>query len=416
VTRSETQVPDGVGEHRSLRDYRLLLSAFVISTAGDWLYKLALPLLVLSLTGSALQTAVVYSLEYVPYLLFAMAGGVISDRYDRRLLLISADSAAAVLIGVLAVLAWFNQYHLWSIYLAAFLLSTITPLYQASFLAILPSTVPPDRLGWANSRMQAGQSTLDLAGPLLGAGAVAALGARWALSLDSASFALSALAVALIVRAATHRPERAQATVADDLRVAVRFVLDTPILLWGAIAAAGSSLGLSMIEANMLSYLVRYRHQPVAAVGIVFAALGGGALIGALLAPRIGKLARSGQVIIGSVLVGGIGTALLLVLHPLVTIAAAWVLVGASTAVFIVTFFTLRHQIVPQHLLGRVVVMTRLVAYVTVPIAPLIGGALLSATGSFTPVIVVSAAAQIGVAVVALCTPLRTASAPAPAE
>jgi MFS family permease len=398
-----------------LRDYRLLLSAFVVSTAGDWLYKLALPLLVLSLTGSALQTAVVYSLEYVPYLLFAMAGGVISDRYDRRLLLIGADSAAAVLIGALAVLAWFNQYQLWSIYLAAFLLSTITPLYQASFLAILPSTVPPERLGWANSRMQAGQSALDLAGPLLGAGAVAALGARWALSLDSASFALSALAVALIVRAAAHRPERAPATVREDLRAAVRFVRDTPILLWGAIAAAGSSLGLSMIEANMLSYLVRYRHQSVAAVGVVFAALGAGALIGALLAPRIGKLANSGLVIIGSVLVGGVGTALLLVLHQLVTIAAAWVLVGASTAVFIVTFFTLRHQIVPQHLLGRVVVMTRLIAYVTVPIAPLIGGALLSATGSFAPVIVVSAVAQIGIAVVALCTPLRTASAPTPA-
>jgi MFS family permease len=415
VTRSETHAPDGVGEHRTLRDYRLLLSAFVVSTAGDWLYKLALPLLVLSLTGSALQTAVVYSLEYVPYLLFAMAGGVISDRYDRRLLLIGADSAAAVLIGALAVLAWFNQYQLWSIYLAAFLLSTITPLYQASFLAILPSTVPPERLGWANSRMQAGQSALDLAGPLLGAGAVAALGARWALSLDSASFALSALAVALIVRAAAHRPERAPATVREDLRAAVRFVRDTPILLWGAIAAAGSSLGLSMIEANMLSYLVRYRHQSVAAVGVVFAALGAGALIGALLAPRIGKLANSGLVIIGSVLVGGVGTALLLVLHQLVTIAAAWVLVGASTAVFIVTFFTLRHQIVPQHLLGRVVVMTRLIAYVTVPIAPLIGGALLSATGSFAPVIVVSAVAQIGIAVVALCTPLRTASAPTPA-
>jgi MFS family permease len=399
-----------------LRDYRLLLSAFIVSTAGDWLYKLALPLLVLSLTGSALQTAAVYSLEYVPYLLFAMVGGVISDRYDRRLLLICADSAAAVVIGALAVLAWLNQYQLWSIYLAAFLLSTITPLYQASFLAILPSTVPPDRLGWANSRMQAGQSTLDLAGPLLGAGAVAALGARWALSLDSVSFALSALAVALIVRAVAHRPERAPATVAEDLRVAVRFVRNTPILLWGAVAAAGSSLGLSMIEANMVSYLVRYRHQPVAAVGLVFAALGGGALIGALIAPRIGKLAKPGQVIIGSVLIGGVGTALLLVLHPLVTIAAAWVLVGASTAVFIVTFFTLRHQIVPQHLLGRVVVLTRLIAYVTVPIAPLIGGALLSATGSFTPVIVVAAVAQVGVALVALCTPLRTAPAPEPPD
>jgi len=414
MTRSETQVPDEMRQGRTLRDYRLLLSAFVVSTAGDWLYKLALPLLVLDLTGSALQTSVVYSLEYVPYLLFAMAGGVISDRYNRRLLLISADSAAAVLIGILAALAWFDHYPLWTIYLAAFLLSSITPLYQASFLAILPSTVPPERLSWANSRMQVGQSTLDLMGPLLGAGAVAALGARWALSLDSISFGLSALAVALIAKIAAHRPQRTPGTVLNDLRDAVRFVRNTPILLWGAIAAAGSSLGLSMIEANMLTYLVRYRHQPVAAVGVVFAALGGGALIGAFIAPLVGKTVNPGRIIIGAVLTGGTGTALLLVLHQLVTISAAWVLVGASTTVFIVTFFTLRHQLVPEHLLGRVVVITRLVAFAMVPIAPVVGGALLSATGSFTPVIIVSAAAQVGVALIALFTPLRTATAPPP--
>ena len=68
-----TGVPDSSTRGRTLRDYRLLLSAFVVSTAGDWLYKLALPVVVLNLTGSALQTAVVYSLEYLPYLLFAPA-------------------------------------------------------------------------------------------------------------------------------------------------------------------------------------------------------------------------------------------------------------------------------------------------------------------------------------------------------
>src|SRR5437879_2144188 len=90
----------------SLRNFRLLFSAFFVSTAGDWLYKLALPLLVLRMTGSPLQTSVVYSLEYWPYLLFALAGGVIADRANRRLLLIRADTAAAVVVGLLAVAVW----------------------------------------------------------------------------------------------------------------------------------------------------------------------------------------------------------------------------------------------------------------------------------------------------------------------
>jgi MFS family permease len=353
VTRIHDPAPDSVRPARSLRDYRLLFGAFVVSTAGDWLYKLALPLLVLQLTGSAVQTAVVYSLEYLPYLMFAPIGGVLSDRYDRRLLLIRADVAAAAVIGLLAAFAWFDRYHLWMIYLAAFVLSSITPLYQATFQGMVPGTVPPERLSWANSRMQAGQSTVDLAGPLLGAGAVAALGAPWALTLDSASFALSALTVALIAQARMRRPHAERVTVVGDLAAAVRFVRAHPPLLWGAVVAAGSSFGLFMVEANMITYLVRFRGLPVASVGLV----------------------------------------------------------GASTTIFIVTFFTLRHQLVPEHLLGRVVVITRLIAFSTVPVAPIVGGALLSATGTFWPVIVVSAAAQIGVGVAALFTPLGRAPA-----
>lgn len=410
MTPIDERAPDRTARTRSLRDYRLLFGAFVVSTAGDWLYKLALPLLVLQLTGSAVQTAVVYSLEYVPYLLFALVGGVLSDRYDRRLLLIGADLAASAVVGLLAVLAWFGEYHLWMIYLSAFALSSITPLYQATFQGMVPGTVPADKLAWANSRMQAGQGTLDLAGPMLGAAAVAALGAKWALSLDSASFALSALAVALIAHTRAPRPAREHATILGDLKTAVDFVRTHPPLLWGAVVAAGSGFGLFMVEANMITYLVRFREQPVAAVGVVFAALGSGALLGALTTPRLLKRIAPGRLIIAATITGGGATALLLVLTRLPTIAATWVLVGASTTVFIVTFFTLRHQLVPEHLLGRVVVITRLIAFCTVPLAPVVGGALLSATGAFWPVITLSAAVQIGVGLVALFTPLRTAA------
>jgi MFS family permease len=400
---------------RSLRGYRLLLGAFVVSTTGDWLYKLALPLLVLELTGSAVQTAVVYSLEYVPYLLFALVGGVLSDRHDRRLLLIRADTAAAIVIGVLAAFVWFDQFHLWMIYLAAFVLSSITPLYQATFQGMLPTTVPPDKLSWANSRMQAGQGTLDLAGPLLGASAVAALGVQLALSLDSASFALSALAIGLISQTRVQRPTRGRLTIAGDLKVAMAFLRSQPPLLWGAIVGAGSSFGLTMIEANMITYLVAFRGQPVASVGVVFAALGAGALLGALVTPRLLPRIRPGRLIIGCTVSGGASTALLLAPSQLLTIAAIWVLVGISTAIFIVTFFTLRHQLVPEHLLGRIVIITRLIAFGTLPIAPLVGGFLLSTTGTFWPVIALSAVSQIGIGIVALFTPLNNVAVATPA-
>lgn len=392
----------------SLRNYWLLFSASFISTAGDWLYKLALPLLVLRTTGSALQTAVVYSLEYWPYLLFALIGGVIADRADRRLLLIRADAAAAAIVGLLAVLVWQGEVQLWMVYLAALALSGISPLYQATFQALVPRTVVPERLSWANSRMQASAGVLNVTGPLLGAGAVAVLGAVGALTLDSASFALSALAAALIARAATVRQQTGHGTVVADLRAATSFLRHSPAILWGSLLATGNVFGTFMVESNMITYLVRFRHQPVASVGIVFAGLGVGTLLGALVAPRLSRAVKPGLLIILCTEAGGAATALLLFLHSVPGLAAAWVLLGAAMMIFIVTFFTLRQQLVPEEMLGRVIILSRLLAWGPLPLAPLIGGALLDSTGHFWLVLIISVALQVGTATATLATPLRT--------
>lgn len=400
------------------RDYRLLLSGFIVSGAGDWLYKLALPILILKLTGSALQAAVVYSLEYLPYLLFAPLGGAMVDRYNRRLLLIRADSASACIAGLLAALVWFHQYHLWLIYLVAFALSLLSPVYQAAFLGIVPAVVPKDRLSWANSRLQAGQSVLDLAGPLIGASAVAVLGVNRSLTLDAFSFVLSAVCLALMRKTARPEPEDTKSGMASELKEAVRFVKGSPALLWGSIVSAGCSLGLVMVEGNMLAYLVHLRHLPIAVSGIVFAALGCGALAGSLVAPRILKRIPPGWLIIMCVMTSGTATALLSVLEPVPLIAVAWIIVGASVAVFTVTFFTLRHQLTPENMIGRVVIITRLIGFCVIPLAPIIGGAIFSGTGLFWPVLLVAAAIQIGVGALAMLTPVRAVRAPdiAPAE
>jgi MFS family permease len=412
VTQTSQGAPAAVSGSRHLRNYTLLLSGFVVSSAGDWLYRLALPLLVLKLTGSALQAAVIYSLEYIPYLVFAPIGGAIADRFDRRRLLIRSDLAAAGIASLLATLVWIHEYHLWLIYLVAFALSLLTPLYQATFLAMVPAVVPREQLAWANSRLQTGQSVLDLAGPLIGASVVAVLGINRALALDAVSFALSACAMALMKNAARRAIGDTQASIAAELKEAVRFVRSSPPLLWGSFLSAGCSLGLVMVESNMLAYLIHIRHLPVAVTGIVFAALGGGAVAGALMAPRILRRTPPGRLIITCTLIGGIATALLIVLQPVPAIAAVWVIVGASTGVFTVTFFTLRHQLAPEHMIGRVVIITRLIGFSVLPVAPVIGGAVFSSTGTFWPVLLISAAIQIGAAAWATLTPLRKVREP----
>ena len=259
------------------------------------------------------------------------------------------------------------------------------------------------------------QGVLGFAGPVLGAGVVAAMGTRWAVTLDSASFALSAAAIALIFQPRVRRPHREHASILGDLKTAVDFIRTYPLLLWGALASAGSSFGLFMVEANMVTYLVRFRGQSVASVGVVFAAVGVGALLGAWVAPRLLKQISPGWMLIGCTIGGGLATALLLAMYQLVLIAMTWVLVGAAMTIFIVTWVTFRQEFVPEHLLGRVMMITRMIAWCTVPVAPLVGGFLMSATGAFWPVIALSAVVQVGVGVLmAFATPLNALASARP--
>src|SRR4051794_33090016 len=99
--------------------YELLLFAFVVSGLGNWVYRLALPLMVFDLTGSALNTAVVSALEYAPLLLLSLPGGVFADRFDRRRILVGGDLAATALAALLAAVVSAGSVTVWLVYLVA---------------------------------------------------------------------------------------------------------------------------------------------------------------------------------------------------------------------------------------------------------------------------------------------------------
>lgn len=115
------------------RDYYLLLLGYFISSVGNWLYQLALPLLVYELTNSPLSMAVTYGLAYLPYVLFLPIGGVIADRVNRQRLLVVGDFISALVCGLLALAVWQGITSMLIIYPAVFILAGVTPLYHSAF-------------------------------------------------------------------------------------------------------------------------------------------------------------------------------------------------------------------------------------------------------------------------------------------
>ncbi|MFE6171907.1 MFS transporter [Streptomyces sp. NPDC056464] len=404
--------------------YYILLTAYLASSLGNWVYRLALPLLVLHLTGSALSTGVLYAVEYVPFLLLSMPGGVFADRFDRRRLLIAGDMAAGVIAGCLAVLVVLDVHTLWPIYLAAFLLACVEPVYHPAFQSFLPDIVPSERLGQANAWMQTGDNIMAMAGPAIAGGLVAVFGFDVTVFVNAGSFLVSGAAILLIRAQRGTGPAKAAAPPAKasflgEMKEAVRYIFrDNKVLMAGSLMFTGTNFAIWLIQANFIYYLTDYRAFEPDVIGVVLAAQGVGAVIGAAVAGRLIRRRPPGRILIGTTALAGLITLLLVPVRDPVGIAVVWGLVYALGSINPVAWFTLRQQIVPNHLLGRVVATTRMLAFASIPVAAVVAGAVESSFHDIYVLITIGALLRLLIAGLAYLSPLRTSSpgvdAPAP--
>jgi MFS family permease len=133
--------------------------AFLVSSMGDWIYRFALPLLVLQLTGSALSTALVYVLEFVPYIFIGLVAGNLADRANRRRLLIICDTASAAVVTVIAVLAWLSISSVPLIYVVALALAAIRPFSFPAFQGFVVERITAERRPAVNAWVQGTDSS-----------------------------------------------------------------------------------------------------------------------------------------------------------------------------------------------------------------------------------------------------------------
>jgi MFS family permease len=347
-----------------------LRSAFVISFAGDWIYRFVVPTVILRLTGSAIATAVAYVLEFVPYVVVGPFAGVLADRFSRRHLMIACDVGSCALALLLAGLAGLGHPPVAALYACALALACVRPLYFPALQGFLVEAVPAARRPWFNSWTQVTEGLLGIAGPVLGTAIVAAAGASLATVLDAASFAASALLVATIA----HRRARFQVMPPDGPRGGFAGVLRE-------LAAGVRAMAISRaILAGTILITGDAEHQPKVALGVVFAAQGAGAVIGAAAAPRL--LARQPT---GRLLAAGMGLSALAMAVPAImprwpAIVTGQGIEGAATALIVVCWFSALQRLIPEDTIGRFVAAGRAIAYAAIPAGALLGAWLLTFT------------------------------------
>ncbi|MFD9942920.1 MFS transporter [Nonomuraea sp. NPDC059023] len=141
-----------------MRSFGFLWSSSALSNLADGVLKVGTPLLAVTLTRSPAEVALAGVATTLPWLLLALPAGAVADRQDRRRIMVLANAFRAALLVAVAAFAWSGTLSLW-ILLAAVLLSGMAEVFaDTSAQSVLPMTVPPDRLAWANGRIVGAQT------------------------------------------------------------------------------------------------------------------------------------------------------------------------------------------------------------------------------------------------------------------
>jgi MFS family permease len=269
------------------RDGRLLLVSQALATAGNGIAMVALPWLVLDHAGSTAEAGLVFTLTTLPYVLFGLLAGVVGDRHPPRLVIWSSHAAQTLL--ALAVPLWaFSEAPPTGFVLgAAFAIGAGTVLSDAAVFAAVASVVGRERFVHGQAALSAAWAVGLLAGPALGGVLVTAIGPAKALIVQSALYALSAIA-ARAMRFAGLRLREIPLRPAQIVREGVRSIFGDRILrpltamgvTWTFVAAGTWGLAVPLL-----------RQQIGLGSGEAGAVLAAGSLTGLLTSPVVGKLA-----------------------------------------------------------------------------------------------------------------------------
>jgi DHA3 family tetracycline resistance protein-like MFS transporter len=274
------------------RDFALLFAGTLVSLLGDGIYLVALPFAVLELSDDPATLSLVgvaWSLGMVGFLL---VGGLLSDRHDKRRILLIADVVRLVALAVAGTLALSGALEIWHLVGLGLMYGIGEGLTGPAMGAIVPELVPELHLVQANALERSLRPiAMRLLGPALGGVAVAVLGIGGALLVDAGTFAVS-MACLLAMRSRPVEAPPAEPMRRQLLEAAV--FVRTQTWLWATLVMAGLTL---LVFLGPLEVLLPYRikHElggSAATFGLQLAAMGAGAVVGTFARGHVGMPAR----------------------------------------------------------------------------------------------------------------------------
>jgi MFS family permease len=402
------------------RNFRLLTAGQTTSTIGDFCYAVALPWMVLSARGGGVAVlGLVLACYGVPRTALIPVGGILADKISGRVVMLAADTVRCGLVCVLLYLDATHSVSLATLGPVAALVGVCSGLFIPASYTLLPKLLPPADLQSGNAISSAGNQLGGLVGPAIAGALVATVGAAAAFGVDAATFAVSAMTLALI--RPSRRPDTAaKAAGPDDPAPApdshqarsrgIPSLLREPVLQTTMVVALIANLLTTGVFEVAMPDLAHERFG-AAGYGAMLACFGGGALAGALLAARRRPMRAPALVACRAFIAASVGIAVIPFLGGLAGACAAITLLAVCTAFGDIILITLLQQWAPPDLLGRVMSMIMLASMGSFPLSVAISGFLVGKFGP-EPFFPIGAVVLTLAVIVALCRPeIRTLGA-----
>jgi MFS family permease len=339
-------------------NYRLYAGAQVIATTALGMQRVAQDWLVLQLSGSVAAVGVTVAMQFAPMLIFGLLGGVIADRYSKRILLMLTQSTAALLAGILATLILTGTVQVWHIWALAFIGGFVTVVDNPARQVFVNEIVGPKLLRNAISLNSSTFQLGALIGPAVGGIAISAVGSGWAFVINACACLVVVTALGMM-NTKTLLPSPVTPRGKGQLAEGLRYAAGKPAILFTIITLGAVAMFAYTMPVLLAAYANDVYKVGSAGYGFFNALVAVGALTGAVLSTR--RMGVSLRLVIAGAVVLGVVQASAALSPDIVMFAVLMALSGAASLLFLTSANSLVQMSTNLGIRGRVMALYILV-------------------------------------------------------
>lgn len=316
--------------------------------------------------------------------------GVLGDHFNKKKI-IQLGEIMNVIFVIALIVTPFELAYLKVILLLHFGLSSVVAVHHTIFQAVVPAMVAEKKISKFNAYASAINNLIALIAPAV-VGIWLSIGSTKALLYYLAGgYFISLVVISNIAYVHQENPKKLGLfSIFSSLKEGFHYLDGHTFLKYSVLNFFFVNFGETFINANLVHYLKHHHAISESELSYYFIPLGIGALMGSIIAPSIMTRIAPGKIILYGSAFSAISTSLIFLNHTPWMTTCLWGLNEAGASVVIVTFFTLRQRLVPVYLLSRIVAVTRMTAYLAMPLASMSSGWLFEYTNHFPYLLLVS--------------------------